>query len=151
MWKKRLTISAGVVLLAVGTVAVLWHVLDWPPPRLILKYGFPPAGGPTGRTETVGDLELIEVDTRYAWADSQWIEQCEPLWISRAFPDLDSGWFTREQRPHGPLLSYATAPEFALAGVFDPIGDPLPIASGSDPDSVIYLARVRYVWIPPED
>jgi hypothetical protein len=47
--KKKLLISVGVLLLLGAILTVVWLICDWPPPRLILKYGLPPAGGPTGR------------------------------------------------------------------------------------------------------
>jgi hypothetical protein len=102
MGKKRLAIAAVVVLLLAGAVAVLWNVLDWPPPRLILKYGLPPAGGPTGRTKVIAGMEFVEVSAGYLrvvrqvrgaagfrvlGADfrdiDEWIEQPRSFWISR--------------------------------------------------------------------
>lgn len=63
--RKRLIVTAVVlVVLGMGLWAT-WEVCDWPPVRLILKYGFPPAGGPTGRRMTVEGIEFIELSTGY--------------------------------------------------------------------------------------
>ena len=48
--KKRTVLILAALLFLVGITVVVWKAADWPPPRLILKYGLPPAGGPTGRT-----------------------------------------------------------------------------------------------------
>jgi formylglycine-generating enzyme required for sulfatase activity len=54
------------VLLLLGAIlTVVWVACDWPPPRLILKYGFPPAGGPTGRRLTVEGVRFIELRPGY--------------------------------------------------------------------------------------
>jgi formylglycine-generating enzyme required for sulfatase activity len=57
----RLIVIGGILLLVVGGVALAWEIADWPPPRLLLKYGFPPAGGPTGRTCTLEGVEFVEL------------------------------------------------------------------------------------------
>jgi hypothetical protein len=57
---RRLSVIGFLPLLMVLLLAVLWSVRDWPPPRLILKYGFPPTGGPTGRTLTIEAVEFVE-------------------------------------------------------------------------------------------
>jgi formylglycine-generating enzyme required for sulfatase activity len=62
---RRLIIAASVLLFLVLVLAALWNVLDWPPPRLILKYGFPPTGGPTGRTMTIEGVEFVELKPGY--------------------------------------------------------------------------------------
>jgi formylglycine-generating enzyme required for sulfatase activity len=61
----RLLIVALVVLFLVGLVSATWNLCDWPPPRLILKYGFPPTGGPTGRTMTIEGVEFAELKPGY--------------------------------------------------------------------------------------
>jgi len=63
--RKRPIFTAVVLLLLTGMLVLTWELCDWPPPRLILKYGFPPAGGPTGRCRTIGHLEYIEVAPGY--------------------------------------------------------------------------------------
>jgi len=67
--RRRLFISAVVLFLLAGIVTILWSVLDWPPPRLILKYGLPPAGGPTGRRWTADcGIEFVEISPGYCKA-----------------------------------------------------------------------------------
>ncbi|MEN8152078.1 MAG: formylglycine-generating enzyme family protein [Planctomycetota bacterium] len=63
--RKRLVIITTVLVLLTGILVVTWRVCDWPPPRLILKYGLPPAGGPTGRRMTVEGMEFIELSAGY--------------------------------------------------------------------------------------
>lgn len=54
------------VLAVLGLVTIgAWVTLDWPPPRLILKYGLPSAGGPTGKTEEFGGIRFIELSPGY--------------------------------------------------------------------------------------
>ncbi|MEN8149708.1 MAG: formylglycine-generating enzyme family protein [Planctomycetota bacterium] len=65
MRKRRLVISLVVLLLLVGITVIVWKVADWPPPRLILKYGFPPTGGPTGRTRVIEGIEFVELSPGY--------------------------------------------------------------------------------------
>ena len=43
--RKRPIVAAVVLFLLTGVVVCTWEICDWPPVRLILKYGFPPAGG----------------------------------------------------------------------------------------------------------
>jgi formylglycine-generating enzyme required for sulfatase activity len=61
----RTVIVACVLLFLVLVLAALWSGFHWPPPRLILKYGFPPAGGPTGRTMTIEGVEFVELKPGY--------------------------------------------------------------------------------------
>jgi len=63
--KKWLIAFAVLFLLGLGLTAT-WLICDWPPPRLILKYGLPPAGGPTGRRLTVEGIEFIEIESGYS-------------------------------------------------------------------------------------
>ncbi|MEN8164764.1 MAG: hypothetical protein ABFS37_11600 [Acidobacteriota bacterium] len=66
MRKRRIVLAAVVLVLLVGVVVVVWQVNDWPPPRLILKHGFPPTGGPTGRTWTTNcGIEFVEISRGY--------------------------------------------------------------------------------------
>jgi len=63
--KKKLLISAAVLLLLGGIFTVVCLICDWPPPRLILEYGFPPVGGPTGRRLTIESVEFLELSPGY--------------------------------------------------------------------------------------
>ncbi len=62
--RKRVFIAVA-VLGVVAVSAVSWMLLGLPPPRLVLKYGLPPAGGPTGRRLTVEGIEFIELGPGY--------------------------------------------------------------------------------------
>ncbi len=62
---NRLLIVGLVALLLVALVSAVWNLCDQPPPRLILKYGFPPTGGPTGRTMTIEGVEFVELKPGY--------------------------------------------------------------------------------------
>ncbi len=62
---RRSIISACVLLCLVLVLAALWAAFDWPPPRMILKYGLPPTGGPTGRTMTIEGVEFVELKPGY--------------------------------------------------------------------------------------
>ena len=63
--KKHTVLILAALLLLVGITVVVWRVADWPPPRLILKYGFPPTGGPTGNARTIEGIEFIELRPGY--------------------------------------------------------------------------------------
>ena len=67
MGKRRIIIitAAVILLLLAGIVTILWSGLDWPPPRLILKYGFPPTGGPTGNVRVIEGVEFVELKPGY--------------------------------------------------------------------------------------
>ena len=73
MGKRRIILAAVVLVLLAGIVTILWLVLDWPPPRLILKYGFPPTGGPTGNVRVIEGIEFVELSPGYfrmgSWDD----------------------------------------------------------------------------------
>jgi len=64
--RKRLIVTAVVFFLLTGTLVITWEVCDWPPVRLILKYGFPPAGGASGRVHVVNGIGLVELSPGYA-------------------------------------------------------------------------------------
>jgi hypothetical protein len=66
--RKRLIVSAVLLFLLAGSFAITWEICDWPPVRLILKYGFPPAGGPTGREVIIQGVTLVEVEAGYSHA-----------------------------------------------------------------------------------
>jgi hypothetical protein len=63
--RKRLVITTLVLLLLLGILVVTWEVCDWPPPRMILKYGFPPAGGPTGRRVVHQETTFLQIAPGY--------------------------------------------------------------------------------------
>jgi len=65
MGKRGIIIAAVVLALLVGVVVMVWEINDWPPPRLILKYGFPPTGGPTGNTRVIEGVEFAELKPGY--------------------------------------------------------------------------------------
>jgi hypothetical protein len=58
---KKLLISALVLLFLGAILTVVWEGLDWPPPRLLLKYGAGPGVQRTGRTLKLDGLRFIEV------------------------------------------------------------------------------------------
>ncbi len=62
---KRLVRAGVALVLLAGATTLLWAALSWPPPRLILRYGLLPAGGPTGRTMTVHGVEFVELSAGY--------------------------------------------------------------------------------------
>ena len=59
--KKRTVLILAALLCLTGITVIVWEVADWPPPRLILKYGFPPNGGPTGRTKVIAGIRFAEI------------------------------------------------------------------------------------------
>jgi len=63
--KKRTVLILATLLLLVGITTIVWEVNDWPPVRLILKYGFPPTGGPTGNVKTIEGIEFVELKPGY--------------------------------------------------------------------------------------
>jgi len=63
--KKRTVLILAAVLFLVGVTAIVWGLADWPPIRLILKYGFPPSGGPTGNVKTIEGIEFVELKLGY--------------------------------------------------------------------------------------
>jgi hypothetical protein len=67
--RKRLIIAGVAVVLLAVAGALVWRVLDLPPPGLIRTYGLPPTGGPTGRTRVVRGIELVEVSAGYVFVD----------------------------------------------------------------------------------
>ena len=73
--KKKLLICAAVLLLLGLGLTSTWLICDWPPPRLILKYGLPPAGGATGRSVSLGGMEFVEIDAGYCKIGSSWPNQ----------------------------------------------------------------------------
>jgi len=62
---RRRVLTLAALLLGACITVVVWRVADWPPPRLILKYGFPPTGGPTGRTKVIEGIEFVELEPGY--------------------------------------------------------------------------------------
>jgi hypothetical protein len=79
--KRKLVIGSVALLVLGGVSTIIWLACGRPPPRLVLKYGFPPHGGPTGRTLILEvpvwrippdelrptKLEFIEIDPGYRW------------------------------------------------------------------------------------
>jgi hypothetical protein len=63
--KKKLLIAVGVLMLLGFALTATWMICDWPPPRLILKYGLPPAGGATGRTMELGGIKFVKLEPGY--------------------------------------------------------------------------------------
>ena len=39
----------------------MWKALDWPPPRMILRYGLTPGCEPTGETMKIEGIEFVEI------------------------------------------------------------------------------------------
>jgi formylglycine-generating enzyme required for sulfatase activity len=68
---RRFLLLAALVLL-IG-VCVAWKLLGLPQPGLVLKYGFPPTGGPTGRTLTVEGVEFVELRPGYCRMGSHFL------------------------------------------------------------------------------
>ncbi len=85
MRKRRLLTVFALVLIG-GSLAVVWMALDWPPPRLLLKYGLPPAGGPTGSTVRIAGMKFVEIQPGYCKVSSDWSCRHD----DRLFPALKS-------------------------------------------------------------
>jgi len=124
---KRRIIAARIVLVYLAILVVcLWLVLDWPPPRLILRFGIPPeAPTATGRTWTNSlRMEFIEFEGRGYYRAPPgrrprrpWIEMTAPVWVSRRYvercvyqmyerdSECDPGSGGREARARGFLSS----------------------------------------------
>jgi hypothetical protein len=67
---RWLIITASVLLFLVLILAALWNVLDWPPLRLILKYGLPEPARLTGRNWTgKSGMTFVEVEGGYCLVD----------------------------------------------------------------------------------
>jgi formylglycine-generating enzyme required for sulfatase activity len=62
--RRRVLIAVGLALL-VATAVLLWSVFDLPPPGLLVRYGTPPAGGPTGRVKEIAGIEFVELSAGY--------------------------------------------------------------------------------------
>lgn len=88
--KKRTVLILAALLLLVGVIVIAWEVNDWPPVRLILKYGFPPTGGPTGNVKTIEGIEFVEFSPGYFRMGSTYFAEggdllgkiCAPLGLS---------------------------------------------------------------------
>ena len=72
--RRRFRILLLIALLALSGWGV-WVILDWPPPVLLLKYGLPPAGGPTGKTKEIEGIKFIEISPGYYRMGSHYL--CE--------------------------------------------------------------------------
>lgn len=64
MAKRVEHLLTALLLLASG--AIVWAGRDWPPPRILLRHGPPPLGGPTGQVRTIADLPFVEIEPGYA-------------------------------------------------------------------------------------
>jgi len=53
-----------------------WSIADWPSPVLLVKYGIPPQGGPTGNVRLIEGIEFVELGPGYYRMGSH--EGCEP-------------------------------------------------------------------------
>ena len=100
--RKILVLTAAIVLVALLAATLWWALLGAPPPALMLEYGLPPAGGPTGRTLHVEGMEFVELSRGYylmgsgelcagisrklvaleAEQPSHWVEIVSPFWVS---------------------------------------------------------------------
>ncbi len=61
----RLLVIVGVVLVLAGIGTVAWVALEMPPPGLVVRHGFPPSGGPTGRKVEIEGVEFVELKAGY--------------------------------------------------------------------------------------
>ncbi len=59
--RKRILIVAAVVGVVALVAVAAWVLLDLPPPRLVVKYGFSYGPEPTGRTLMVEGVEFVEI------------------------------------------------------------------------------------------
>lgn len=83
------------LLLALATAAILIGP-DLPPPRLLFRYGLPPAGGPTDRTVVLDRIEFAEIAPGYARVRRRVFAQkgdflgslCRPLGLPFGVPDV---------------------------------------------------------------
>ena len=100
MRRRRLIIALAVLLLLAAVTTLLWAALDWPPPRLILKYGLPPAGGPTGRTwkNDLG-MEFIQLSAGYTRVGSH--ERCRPRSLLARLQNEDGFGFKDDHLTRG--------------------------------------------------
>jgi formylglycine-generating enzyme required for sulfatase activity len=69
--KILLCVLCGAVLL-VGIGVIGWTAIDLPPPKLVVRYGLPPAGGPTGRKVTIEGVTFIELAAGYFRYGPMW-------------------------------------------------------------------------------
>jgi hypothetical protein len=70
--RKALVIFLAVLGGLAQTIFLTWIVLDLPPVRLVREYGFPPAGGPTGRTMEIEGAQFVEIGTGYFRPSPYW-------------------------------------------------------------------------------
>ncbi|MEN8148524.1 MAG: hypothetical protein ABFS86_01805 [Planctomycetota bacterium] len=57
---RRTVLVLFSLLVLLGVLTVVWRVREWPPPRLLLRYGLPSAAEPTGRVRVVEGIEFVE-------------------------------------------------------------------------------------------
>jgi len=99
MGKRRLILATVALVLLAGIVTILWTALDWPPPRLILKYGLPPTGGPTGRVWTHGENEFVQVSPGYRHLKRR-IYDSRGSWLSNVCASIGLRWGSPSERNH---------------------------------------------------
>jgi len=90
--RRRGTLLCLVLLLLAGGLCIAWALLGAPPPKLVLRHGLPPAGGPTGRSarNSLG-VEFVEVAPGYARV--RWrILLTEGDWLGRICSRLGLDW-----------------------------------------------------------
>jgi formylglycine-generating enzyme required for sulfatase activity len=132
---KRRILILLITLLLLGVVLVVWEINDWPPGRLILKYGFPPTGGPTGNKREIEGIEFIELkpgyfrmgspckcDLGYARRISSWLgfgdapeheeNNCPPQWMEIEAPF----WIARREVSIGEFQRYQKSYESSYVG-----------------------------------
>ena len=106
MGTKRRAIIAGLaLLLALSVSAAVWQLLGLPPVPLVLIYGFPPAGGPTGETHTdpVG-ARYVEIGPGYFLRGShRHCEEGDVLGRLASLVGLDFGKAPDHRREEGPV------------------------------------------------
>ncbi len=119
--KKKLLIGCSVLLLLGAILILIWVSSDWPPPRLILKYGQPRVEEASPRVKLIDGMEFVKLAPGYIRLDhrlftsiapgsnglrylsrlvrtpspgyeERWIELPEPRWISRKTVQRLSSW-----------------------------------------------------------
>jgi formylglycine-generating enzyme required for sulfatase activity len=63
--RRRALLTCAALLLLFALMTLVWAALDWPPLRLVLAYGLPPAGGPTGRITEAHGMQFVELGPGY--------------------------------------------------------------------------------------
>jgi formylglycine-generating enzyme required for sulfatase activity len=58
-------VIVGIGVLLAGGGVIVWTAADLPPVGLVVRHGFPPAGGPTGREITIEGVRFVEIGAGY--------------------------------------------------------------------------------------